>query len=329
MPDVASAVDAGRLAADEGDRQVVVEVRVAVADAGAVEEQRVVEHHAVALRHRRQLLDQVRELLEVVLVDLVQPLELRCLVLMVRQRMVRVRDADLRIRAAADFAREHEGADAGQVGLVGQRQQVHHQLGVLAVVARHADRLIDDRQLPGALLLGHLDAPLGVADRLEVLVELHLVARTDGLPRRSMSSPTKSRTLLSRVIRSSRAAWSVLPLVPNSRSNTARGSFSIGSGVVGVRQAIVFVYAQLAPPSQEPSIAFDSMPSSSDASWVSSEFRRGHLVHRHRREHVGARRDLEGDAGQEGAGRSRVIAAALGPGSPARQPARRRGARDP
>jgi hypothetical protein len=41
--------------------------------------------------------------------------------------------------------------------------------------------------------------------------------------------------------------------------------------VVGVRQAIVFVYAQLAPPSQAPSIAFDSIPSSSEASCVCLE----------------------------------------------------------
>ena len=47
--------------------------------------------------------------------------------------------------------------------------------------------------------------------------------------------------LRSRRIRSSRAAGSVLPVVPNIRSNIARGSFSIGSGVVGVRQAIVLV----------------------------------------------------------------------------------------
>ncbi len=70
-------------------------------------------------------------------------------------------------------------------------------------------------------------------------------------------------------MRATRAVRSVLPLVPKSRSNTARGSFSIGRGVVGVRHAIVFVYAQLAPPSHAPSIAFDSMPSSSDASCVS------------------------------------------------------------
>ena len=77
--------------------------------------------------------------------------------------------------------------------------------------------------------------------------------------------------LRSRCIRAARAWGSVLPVVPNRRSNTARGSFSIGSGVVGVFQAIVLVYAQLAPPSHAPSIALDSMPSSSDAIWVSFE----------------------------------------------------------
>ena len=41
------------------------------------------------------------------------------------------------------------------------------------------------------------------------------------------------------------------------------------------------------------------------------ELRRGDLIHRHRREHVGPRGDLERHAGQERAGGSRVIAAAL------------------
>src|SRR2546427_239913 len=61
----------------------------------------------------------------------------------------------------------------------------------------------------------------------------------------------------------------VLLRVPNRRSNPARGSFSIGRGVVGVRHAIVLVYAQLAPPSQEPTIALDSIPSSSEDNCVS------------------------------------------------------------
>ena len=45
----------------------------------------------------------------------------------------------------------------------------------------------------------------------------------------------------SRSSRASRAAGSVLPLVPNRRSKTARGSRSTGNGVVGVRHATVFV----------------------------------------------------------------------------------------
>ena len=57
----------------------------------------------------------------------------------------------------------------------------------------------------------------------------------------SASSVTKSRMLRSWRRRASRAFTSVLSVAPNRRSNTARGLFSIGSGVVGVRQAIVFV----------------------------------------------------------------------------------------
>src|SRR5216684_240384 len=83
MSHVPAAFDPRVLAADECDRQVVVKVRVAVADAGAVQEQRVVQHLPLTLRKRAQLLDEVGKLLHVELVNLVQPLELRRLVLMV------------------------------------------------------------------------------------------------------------------------------------------------------------------------------------------------------------------------------------------------------
>ena len=45
----------------------------------------------------------------------------------------------------------------------------------------------------------------------------------------------------SRAMRARRTAGSVLPLSPNIRSNTTRGLFSIGSGVVRLRQQMVFV----------------------------------------------------------------------------------------
>src|SRR5437773_6494911 len=52
---------------------------------------------------------------------------------------------------------------------------------------------------------------------------------------RASSLVTASRKLRSSRMRARRTRGSVAPLSPNSRSNTARGLFSIGRGVVGVR----------------------------------------------------------------------------------------------
>ena len=46
-------------------------------------------------------------------------------------------------------------------------------------------------------------------------------------------------------MRARRAAASVVPLPPKSRSKTTRGLFSIGSGVVSLSQLRVFAYTQL------------------------------------------------------------------------------------
>ena len=67
----------------------------------------------------------------------------------------------------------------------------------------------------------------------------------------------------------SRAVRSVLPLSPNSRSNTARGFHSIGNGCVGLRQESVCVYTQLRMPVHAPALAGASIESSSDGTCVS------------------------------------------------------------
>src|SRR5262252_1881572 len=72
-----------------------------------------------------------------------------------------------------------------------------------------------------------------------------------------------------RLERARRAAGVVLSTSPKRRSNTSRGSFSIGSGVVGVRQESVFAYAQLQPDSQAPSRSLESRQSSREESGVS------------------------------------------------------------
>ena len=140
----------------------------------------MVEQRAVAVLGRVEAPEVVRELLRVVGVHADQLLHLLLVAAVVRQRVVGVRDVDLRIRPVARLVRHHEGDDPGQVGLPGQHLQVEHQPGVLAEGAGNAGRLLHrHRQVGQSLPLGHPDPALDVADGLGVLVELGPVARAE------------------------------------------------------------------------------------------------------------------------------------------------------
>ena len=78
-----------------------------------------------------QLLEQVREQRHVIRVDLRQLRELLRRVLVMRRRVMRLGDADLRIGPRAHLARELERDDARDVGLQREHLQVEHQLRVL------------------------------------------------------------------------------------------------------------------------------------------------------------------------------------------------------
>ncbi len=106
-------------------------------------------------------------------------------------------------------------------------------------------RLIHHRQLLLALSLGHLDATLHVAHRLQILVELHLIPGPEVLLQRRHLVRHRIEDAPVLLAPGSPGLGSVLPLSPNIRSNTTRGLFSIGSGVVGLRHDSVFAYAQL------------------------------------------------------------------------------------
>jgi hypothetical protein len=101
------------------------------------------------------------------------------LLLMMRDRVMRIGHADLRIRDAAELATQHERDHSSEVGLVGQDLQIAHQPDVLVVGCRDARGMIEDRQFLVALLLGFLDAPLDVADGVQVLDQLHAIARAE------------------------------------------------------------------------------------------------------------------------------------------------------
>ena len=77
--------DPSATAPREHDRQVLVVVAVAVADAAAVNDHAVVKQRAVAFRNRFHLLQHVRELLDVEGVDFADLLQLVAVVLVVRQ----------------------------------------------------------------------------------------------------------------------------------------------------------------------------------------------------------------------------------------------------
>ena len=93
-------------------------------------------------------------------------------VVVMRQRMMRFGHANLRIRTRALFLADHERDDAREIGLKREELQVEHQRQVIFEDRRRALRLLHRRQLDVALLLGLLNAPLDVANRLGILVDL-------------------------------------------------------------------------------------------------------------------------------------------------------------
>ena len=228
--------------------------------------------------------------------------------------MMRVRDADLGIGAAAHFPGQHERADARQVGLIGQRQQVHHQLGVLGVVGRDAQRLIDHRQLASSA-----PRPSGCAARRRARPPRYSSSliwspRADGplevrrarrRPRRECCDPAACAR--------SRAAASVLParaeqpLEHRARivlDRQRRGRRAPGDGVrVGAARAAVA--------RAEHRVRLDAELERRELRFLARTPVRRADPSRPPPIDVGAGGQLERHAGQEGAGGPRVIASAL------------------
>ena len=97
---------------------------------------------------------------------------------MVRHAVMRLGHADPRIGPAAQLAADLQAADARDVALVRQVQQVHQQLGVRVVLFRHARRLLDGRQRRRLVgLLGALNPRFDVAHRIEIVAHDQPIAR--------------------------------------------------------------------------------------------------------------------------------------------------------
>ena len=109
--------------AGEEDRQVPGVVRVPVAEVAAEEDRGLIEDRAVALAAALELVEKAAEAPDDLPLDLPQLRDLVRILAVVREVVVRPRDArDL--RHFPQFL-DHHGHDAGRIGLQNQRDQVH------------------------------------------------------------------------------------------------------------------------------------------------------------------------------------------------------------
>ena len=139
----------------------------------------MIEERAVAVGRGAQPGQVLREELGVIAVDLRHPRDQLGHVAVMRQRMVRLGHANLRIGPGALLLADHERDHARQVRLEREQLQVEHQLQVILEDRRHARRLVHVRQIEIPLRLGALDSPLDVANRLGELVDLRLILRPE------------------------------------------------------------------------------------------------------------------------------------------------------
>ena len=191
--------------------------------------------------------------------------------------------------------------------------QVEHQLDVLLEGRGNAARLLHERQLAGR----SVPRPSGCAARCRGPIRDSRPPWC-GRPGRAASADaadrriTESSRLRSVLMRSQAARGSVLSPAPNRRSNTARGSLSTGSGVVGLRQdRSCRCRRRLARPrSRRPVVRLQRELERGELGLLAERPRRD-LVHRDADLEVGALRLLGVDAGQKRRLAARVIAAAL------------------
>ena len=176
--EVAVALDPERAAAGDNRGEVRVVVDVGVADAGAVEEHRVIEERAFAVGRGFQALQIVGEERDVEGVDFRHAGDFFGVIAVVGQRVMRIGDAGLGgVGAVAGLAGELEGDDARDVALEGEDLEVEHELRVIGVGGGDAEGAVEvgGEIVLGDVGLGFLDTAFDLADGVEVFADFGLI----------------------------------------------------------------------------------------------------------------------------------------------------------
>src|SRR5437016_3356111 len=166
---------------------MVVDTRVA--HPASVQVDGVIEQRTVAVGSGFQFLEKLREQRHVERVDLGDFGELFRIVAMMTRGMVRVWDADFRIRTVIELARQLEADNPSDVGLKRQDLQVEQELRVVGERRRDTYRSLKvGHRIFGNPCLSVLDLALDLANAVEVLID----ANTVGYPH----SPLEPRDIV-------------------------------------------------------------------------------------------------------------------------------------
>ena len=175
--DVLVALDGAGTTTKHHGRQRVVIVVVAVRHVGAVQQYGVVEQRIFAIRNFCQLVHEARNHRAVPGLQLRQFGEVGLGIVVMRQRMECIRNADVGIGLVADFGRHHERHHAGHVGLVGQRDHVEHQIDTFIEIG-NAHRQLRQFVTRHVALLQVLHPAFNFAHAVEIVVEHRNIGRT-------------------------------------------------------------------------------------------------------------------------------------------------------
>ncbi len=132
----------------------------------------------------------------VIALDLRQPRLLGLIVAVMRQRVERIRHADMVVGLVAHFGRDHEALDAGQIALVGQRHEVEHQVQVFVEILGRCARHLRQLQFGDIALLCIAGAPLDLVHALQIVAQRRAILRVPGCG----SSELVSAAIMSRIL---------------------------------------------------------------------------------------------------------------------------------
>src|SRR5690242_15106186 len=177
---MASALKIARSPAGHQHWDIHVIMHVGIAHAAAIKVHGMIQQRTGAIRRRLHLSDEIGEQLHMKRIDLGNLGKHFRITAAVRCRVMRIRQADLGIRARAGFASELKRDNARDVALECQYLQIEHQFCVIRISGGNSHRTIQIRQMvAGCLRLGLLYTALYFADGVQIFADLIAVARAE------------------------------------------------------------------------------------------------------------------------------------------------------